>query len=77
MDQRHLKSTVHRVVNKLGSERYSIPFIFEPDFDTEVACLPQFCSEGSPAKYPPVTSGKCLLGRCSETHQDFDGNQDM
>ncbi|CAM9249777.1 unnamed protein product [Laminaria digitata] len=72
----NLRSTVHRVVNKLGRERYSIPFFFEPSFDTEVVCLPQFCSEGSPAKYPPVTSGMYLLGRYSETHQDFDGNQD-
>ncbi|CAN0003176.1 unnamed protein product, partial [Sphacelaria rigidula] len=32
----HLRSTVHRVVNKLGRERYSIPFFFEPDFETEV-----------------------------------------
>ena len=32
----HLQSTVHRVVNKQGRERYSIPFFFEPNFDTEV-----------------------------------------
>ncbi|CAN0520414.1 unnamed protein product, partial [Scytosiphon promiscuus] len=32
----NLRSTVHRVVNKLGRERYSIPYFFEPNFDTEV-----------------------------------------
>ena len=38
--------------------------------------MPQFCPEGSPAKYRPVASGKYLSGRYSKTHEDFDGNQD-
>ncbi|CAM9447850.1 unnamed protein product [Laminaria digitata] len=71
----HLKSAVHRVVNKLGRERYSIPFFFQPNYDAEVACLPQFCSEGSPAKYPTLTSGKYLSGLYSERTQDFESNR--
>ncbi|CAM9287485.1 unnamed protein product [Ectocarpus sp. 6 AP-2014] len=70
-----LRSTVHRVVNKLGRERYSIPFFFELNFDTEVVCLPQCCSEENPAKYPTVTAGSYILNKYSQTHQDFDGNQ--
>lgn len=34
----HLRSTVHRVINKLGRERYSIAIFLDPDFDTEVKC---------------------------------------
>ncbi|CAM9798398.1 unnamed protein product, partial [Hapterophycus canaliculatus] len=71
----HLRSTVHRVVNKLGRERYSIPFFFEPNFDTEVVCFPQFCSPENPAKHAPVMAGKYLLGKYSQTLQGFDGNQ--
>ncbi|CAN0092914.1 unnamed protein product [Ascophyllum nodosum] len=71
----HFRSTVHRVVNKLGRERYSIPYFFEPNFDTQVECFPQFCSDKSPAKYPPVTSGMYLIGKYSKTHVDFDVRQ--
>ncbi|CAN0412730.1 unnamed protein product [Ascophyllum nodosum] len=61
----HLRSTVHRVVNKTGRDRYSVAFFFAPSFDTEVACLPQFCSEEEPAKYSPTTSGKFLTEKVS------------
>ncbi|CAM9538011.1 unnamed protein product, partial [Choristocarpus tenellus] len=67
----YLQSTLHRVVNCLGQERYSIPFFFEPAFETEVICMPQFCSEENPAKYPPTTSGQYLLDKYSQTHTGF------
>lgn len=37
---------MHRVVNKLGRERYSIPYFFEPNFDTEVGTA---CTASEPA----------------------------
>ena len=63
-------STVHRVVNRSGRERYSIPFFFEPNFDCVVECLPEF----GPAKYPSITSGEYLLSKYAQTHAMF--NQD-
>ena len=61
-------STVHRVVNRSGRERFSVPFFFEPNFDTEVSCLDGF----GPAKYAATTSGEYLLGKYSETHAMFE-----
>lgn len=41
----------------------------------QVVCFQQFCSEENPAKHPPVTAGRYLLSKYSQTHQDFNGNQ--
>ncbi|CAM9583104.1 unnamed protein product [Ascophyllum nodosum] len=70
----HLRSTVHRVVNKVGCERYSIPFFVMPNFDTEVACLTQFCSEDDPAKYPPTTSGNYIREKFHQLRSNKAGN---
>jgi len=65
------RSTKHRVLTSGEKERYSIPFFYEPNFDTTVRCLDVCCSEGKPAKYPPTTSGQHLLDKYAETHSDF------
>jgi isopenicillin N synthase-like dioxygenase len=72
-------STRHRVLipdDAQRSERYSIPFFFEPNFDTVVQCLEVCCKdprtgERMPPKYPPTTSGQHLLDKYSQTHADF------
>jgi isopenicillin N synthase-like dioxygenase len=67
------RSTIHRVVNVSGNERYSIPFFFEPNFDCVVDCFPECCinEDGTPrpARYQPTTSGQHLLDMYSKTHQ--------
>jgi isopenicillin N synthase-like dioxygenase len=61
------KSTVHRVVNRTGKERYSVPLFFSINYDEKVETLPSCVSESNPSKYPPITAGKYVLDRLSLT----------
>ena len=56
-------STLHRVLNpprdaKLGTQRISLAFFHQPNYDALIECLPGCKGPGNPAKYPPVTSGE-------------------
>lgn len=56
-------SNLHRVVNRTGRERYSIPTFFNLDYDAPVACLPSCQSADNPPKYAPIKSGDYLVSR--------------
>lgn len=56
-------SNLHRVVNRTGRERYSIPTFFNLDYDALVECLPACCSPENPPKHAPIRSGDYLVSR--------------
>jgi isopenicillin N synthase-like dioxygenase len=61
-------STLHRVVNATGRDRYSIPFFFGPSYAATIAPLPSCVSAGKPAAYPPVRAGRYLEDRFAVTY---------
>jgi len=70
------KSTLHRVIISSsdcagGKDRFSIPYFYEPHFDTVVECLESCIGEQGGVKYPPITSGEYLIGKYKGTHADF------
>ncbi|MFT5113910.1 MAG: isopenicillin N synthase-like dioxygenase [Parasphingorhabdus sp.] len=55
-------STAHRVLNKSGQDRYSIPMFYNPTFDTVAECLPTCCDESNPPRYKPIHYGDYVTG---------------
>ena len=51
-----------------GRRRFSIPFFFEPNFETVVRCLPGLLSAGEAPTFEPITSGEHLLAKYRATH---------
>ncbi|APZ42959.1 isopenicillin N synthase family dioxygenase [Acidihalobacter ferrooxydans] len=66
-------STVHRVINRTGRERYSIPFFFGPDYDTVVTALPGCVAADDTQRYAPIRSGDYINERFTATFANYGG----
>ena len=56
----YYRATTHRVIPPKNKPRYSLPFFFEPNFDTVVAPLEKFCSKNNMPHYKPINFGDYL-----------------
>jgi isopenicillin N synthase-like dioxygenase len=57
------QSNPHRVVNRIGRSRYSIPTFFNPDHRARVEVLPSCIRPDRPAKYEPVLAGEYVTDK--------------
>ncbi|RJE25454.1 2og-feii oxygenase [Aspergillus sclerotialis] len=62
------KSNIHRVINKSGKERYSIPFFFSGNPDYTCECLPNCREPGEEAKYQPITVQDMVTASYKESY---------
>jgi isopenicillin N synthase-like dioxygenase len=57
------RSAPHRVINRTGKERHSIPLFLNPREDIRFDCFPGLSDEKNPPKYKPQSFGEALAER--------------
>ncbi|KAJ5939042.1 hypothetical protein N7466_002176 [Penicillium verhagenii] len=67
------KSTIHRVSNLSGEERYSIPFFFGIDYDATVSVLDNHTSKDNPPCRAPFKAGEWVREKMSKAYVGFEG----
>ena len=62
------QSTLHRVINTSGRERYSVPFFYVGNPDFEVRCIHSCLDEGEAARHSPITVEEHLMSMYKKTY---------
>jgi isopenicillin N synthase-like dioxygenase len=62
------RSTIHRVINASGRERYSVPFFFSGYPEHPISCIPSTLDEGKVARYATMTVDQHMRERYSTTY---------
>jgi isopenicillin N synthase-like dioxygenase len=63
------RSTIHRVVNASGRERYSVPFFYTGNYAYTVECIPTCLAPGEQPKYPPITVEQHMRAMYKRTYK--------
>jgi len=64
-----LRATPHRVINRSGRERYSVPFFFDPNVATVIAPLASCIDDHNPQRFEPVVFGEYLRAELRAGYQ--------
>ncbi|CAI7634860.1 unnamed protein product [Penicillium manginii] len=67
------KSTIHRVTNLSGEERYSIPFFFGVDYDATVSVLENHTSQENLPCREPFKAGDWVREKLSKAYLPYEG----
>ncbi|XP_058730763.1 protein DMR6-LIKE OXYGENASE 2-like isoform X2 [Vicia villosa] len=67
------ESVEHRAMVKKETERFSIPFFFNPGHDAEIKPLEKLINEENPSKYKAYKWGKFLVNRINSNFKKQDG----
>lgn len=61
-------STPHRVINRSGGDRYSLPYFFDVGMDEVIECLAVCTEAANPPRYPAVRYGDYLMERLQKNY---------
>ncbi|KAL2847159.1 Clavaminate synthase-like protein [Aspergillus pseudoustus] len=70
---KRFKSTIHRVANLSGEERYSIPLFFGVDYDCTISALKNQVSEDNPPCKEPFKAGEHVRWKLSKAYIGYGG----